>query len=430
MYTNILILFIILFILFIVLIINIYTIEPFKNNNSSYKNDSVYINQVKLLSNKYSDNSSQKRSVYELIKTFDEDDENMKSFVNFYSLGCRYAGFVGPMNDGYWDPDTAINFAVQAGCRTFILDIDYDDKYKDMFPRIVVRSTNNINQINEKSYIKKQEENSNIKYVCDKINTYTSSVNKLDPVIIVLHFLNVPPGPKDSVTVLDYFSNVAKGLSPFKSRLLRNVSNGNYDRQKQSDQLLVNNIEKYKESVLIFSNADTSGFCGKSYKADDDLDYLVNLRLDYVSPEDSDVSLSESSGVNSACITDRQISGIIQSDTFYINNNKSNIPESSKYKIINQNKKKWTICLSSNTSAPINKTGYDIISSYGVNCIPMMIFDEKNDFMTSDKLFKKYSFLPKPAELRYIKPPIIIPNPVDPKTNSNKGALAAPVVRI
>lgn len=401
------------------------TVEPFSQDND-YRNDSIYKKQIVILK-KYDEQSSQRRSVYDLIKTFEPNVREMKSFVNFYSLGCRYSGFIGPMENGYWDPDVAIKYAVDAGCRTFVLDIDYDDKC-DLFPRIVVNSSNNVNQINAKTNIKCQDMNSsNIKYVCDKINTYTRSIS--DPIIIVLYFIKIPPGRKDSTDVLTYYSNVAKCLSPFKSRLLKNISNGNYDRQKQSDILLRNDIEKYKNKVLIFSNADTSGFCGKSYNIDDnidDLDYLVNLRLKY----GSDVDTSNS-GANIACATDRQISGILQSDTFYVNDNKSIITKgSSTNDIIDINKKNWTICLSSNTSNPVDKIGYDIISSYGVNCIPAMIFDPKSEFMFSDKLFKKYSYISKPDNLRLTKDPIITPNPIDKRTDSKGGSLASPVTRI
>ena len=99
---------------------------------SDPKLETNYKNQVKLLSDKYSPVASARRPVTDLLsKNVIPDFE--QCFVNFYSLGCRYTGYIGPMNEGYWDPDLAVQTAVNAGCRTFVLEIDYPIKLVTLF---------------------------------------------------------------------------------------------------------------------------------------------------------------------------------------------------------------------------------------------------------------------------------------------------------
>jgi hypothetical protein len=85
--------------------------------------------------------------------------------------------------------------------------------------------------------------------------------------------------------------------------------------------------------------------------------------------------------------------------------------------------------LSRDPSQPVSESTYKkITGTYGVNCVPIQIFDDKNGFMFTDKTFKTYSFIPKPAGLRYIKPPIVIPGEPNPNTDAKHGMLRAPKV--
>ena len=113
-----------------------------QDSTSDPKLESTYKTQVKLLSDTYNPVASSKRPVTDLIaKNIISEVE--ASFVNFFSLGSRYTGYIGPFEEGYWDPDLAVQLAVNAGCRTFVLEIDYLDECRgetiSYFPRIVVR---------------------------------------------------------------------------------------------------------------------------------------------------------------------------------------------------------------------------------------------------------------------------------------------------
>ena len=398
-------------------------VEPFQDS-SEYRNDSVYQNQVKLLSDKYDSESNKRRPVTELLSNNNDMPSVQQCFVNFYSLGCRYTGYIGPMDEGYWDPDIAVQMAVKAGCRTFILEIDYMNdctgetlKY---FPRIVVRDAQGKLRINIRSNKPKcnSPQYSNIRDVCEKINYYAFSdacQNNTDPVVIVLYFLRQPPGSYKSKTVLDYFSHVAKSLSPFNDRLLKNeIEGGTYYRQSQEGRLLINNIKNYNGKVLIFSNANTSGFReAQVYSPNEDLDFLTNLRLTYTQTK---LGITEN-GTTAPF-------GILETAENY-----TIIPVDREEELADATKLRWTLCLSQDPSKSVTKDVYSkITSTFGVHCVPIILFDTTNNFMFTDTTFKKYSFIPKPKPLRYIKPPVVVPAEPNPSTNANGGMLREPNV--
>ena len=131
-----------------------------------------YKNQVQMLSDTYNPVASARRPVTDILST-NVMPEAEQCFVNFYSLGCRYTGYIGPMNEGYWDPDLSVQTSVKAGCRTFVLEIDYLDECKgetiQYFPRIVVRDAQGKMRIkyNSNRPICNSPQYSNIRDVCD-----------------------------------------------------------------------------------------------------------------------------------------------------------------------------------------------------------------------------------------------------------------------
>jgi len=333
-------LFLLILVIIVLLVVYIYrysnSTEAFEDY---FKSENEYKNQVKLLTDKYESMSDRRRPVADILNTNVMPVEE-QCFVNFYALGCRYTGYIGPMNEGYFDPDTAIQLAVKAGCRTFVLEIDYLDECTGetvrYFPRIVVRDAQGKLRINYNSSKPRcnSSDNSTIRDVCEKINYYafaSSCQNKDDPVVIVLYFLRQPPGSYKSKTVLDYYSHVAKALAPFKNRLLGiELEGGTYYRQSQEGRLLINNITTYNGKVLIFSNANTSGFREtKIYSSNEDLDFLTNLRLMYTQ---SKLGVTETGSTAPF--------GILETAENY-----TIIPDDRADEIVDAVKLRWTICL-------------------------------------------------------------------------------------
>lgn len=391
---------------------------------SDHKLEAKYKSQVKLLSDTYNPVASSKRPVSDLLSKNVMPDAQ-QCFVNFYSLGCRYTGYIGPVEEGYWDPDLAVQFAVNAGCRTFILEIDYldecDGETIKYFPRIVVRDVQGKLRINYNSNrpFCNSPQHSNIRDVCEKINFYafsSSTQNSSDPVVIVLYFLRQPPGSYKSKAVLDYYSNVAKALSPFQDRLITNeLDGGTFYRQKQEGRLLINKITDYNGKVLIFSNANTNGFRETQlYAPNEDLDFLTNLRLSYTQTK---LGITENGSTAPF--------GILETAEDYMI-----VPPDRTEEVAEATKLRWTVCFSKDPAQPVSKDTYDkITSTFGVHCVPAIIFDTKNsEFLFTEDKFKTYSFIPKPEPLRYIKPPIVVPAEPNPSTDAKKGMLRMPTI--
>jgi hypothetical protein len=344
-----------------------------------------------------------------------------KSLVNFYALACRYTGYIGPIEDGYFDPSTSIQMAVNAGCRVFVLDIDYIDKQcnsSTYLPRIVVRDSKGRMMIQYNDNYQLNNPTGEIRQVCEAIqnSAFGDCQNAADPVIIVLHFLRTPPGGINSLPVLTYYSLVAKALTPFRDRLLGNESSGGtFHRQSQESILLINPIDTYSGKVLIFCNTDTSGFRNSTvpFESYDDLDFLVNLRL--TKSGDKDVASF----------------GMIDTTDYFMT-----LPEDKKSDAIQQTKLKWTICLSPNPSLPVTQAVYNVLTQkYGVQCIPAHLFDvDASTFLFTDDLFKTYGFLAKPCPdptidtcLCYIPPVKVVAGAVSPTLNANHGKLRMPI---
>jgi len=386
--------------------------------SAAFKSDKEYRKQVQLLSSTYSDASNGKRPLAETLNGIPESEQ---IFTNFYSLGCRFTGYIGPIGDTYYDPDIAVQNAVAAGCRTFVLEIDYiqDCESSQYFPTLVVRDKQGKLMVQPSSNKPKCNSNaySTIRDTCEKINYYafgSSCQNASDPVTLVLYFLRQPPGAYDSTTVLTYFSNVAKMIQPLSTRFLKNEPTGTYYRQKQEGQILMNHINSYNNKVLVFSNANTSGFRGKQYPANDDLDFLVNLRLSYTQTQ---LGITDN--------TSGSTFGILETaENFMI------IPTDRAENIVNDTKIKWTICLSKDPDVSVTKEVYDTITGkFGVHCVPIIMYDiPNNQYMFSDKLFKKHSYIPKPKELRFVRPPVIVPAEPSKKMDANQGFLRAPTM--
>lgn len=399
-------------------------LEGFVTSTANFTLEAAYKKQLATLNKAIEPHSSAKRPVTELIDSNIMPEEE-QCLVNFNVLGCRFAGYLGPFEEGYFDPDNAVRLAVAAGCRCFVLEIDYieNEGGQKYFPRIAIRDKHqrlrmkhNTVKPDDKESLKKAIHS--IEEVCRNINFYAfnSSQNNSDPVIIVLYFHRTPPGGFNSKAVLDYYSTVAKALAPFQDRLVQNLlQGGNFYRQQQEGKLLINNITDYNNKVLIFSNANTNGFRqNKTYKSSEDLDYLVNLRLNYTQTK---LGVTED-------LSNGSTYGILDTAENY-----TIIPSDRIETVADETKLRWTICLSQDPEKPIDKKIYNIITNkVGVHCAPVQIFDKDNKFMFTDKTFKTYSYIPKPKELRYIKPPIVIPGEPNPSTDAKQGMLRSPTI--
>jgi len=409
-----------------------FRLEGFATSIEAAKSASDYKTQVDLVQTLQEDRSNGRRDFNDMLQDTDIPKAE-QCLVNFNVLGSRFTGYLGPFKNGKFDTDSAVLAALKMGCRALFLEIDYyADICSGYFPRLVVRDKNGANMTDITSDIKCQGPNqSNIADTCASIAKYAFSnsvANPADPLIIVLYFIRNPPndGKSDYNKLLaTYYTNVARGLKPllpYATNIL--ASGGNYSRQMQEAQLLVNPISTYSGQVLFFCNADTTTAYGPDspIPADINLDYIVNLRLCYtqasVGVTKNTNTVKESHGTKHAFL--ETVEGYNQ------------IPADQISSFQTQTTGAWTACISTDPGSVVpQKTMDQLMAKIGVQCVPIQLWSNEYDYMFDKEHFGKYSFIPKPENLRFTTPATIIPAKPSKKTIAgskgvNDGSLRAP----
>ena len=370
-----------------------------------------------------------RRDVNDAISKTTDMPPEQQCLVNFYSLGARFVGYLGPFQGGFYDYKDATLAALKMGCRTMVLEIDYWDVPTtccNYFPRIAVRDKagRNVGSSTPKCDVLPSTANyptgSSIMDICTVLaqNAFSyASPNPTDPLIVVLYLLRLPPAnaPGDNSAQLTYMSNIAACLAPLLPMAVRTSAHGgNFSRQQQPGILLTNNIKDYSGKVLFFCNTDTSAFrTATGYTADIDLDYIVNLQLSY--------KLTQL-GTTSAAPTTGSAFGILDTADSY-----NQIPSNQTTPIQTSTNGTWTLCMSQDPAVPVPQAMADSIQqNIGVHCVPINIWDAAYEYMFNKDHYKVHSFVPKPKPLRYIKPPVAKPATQVRSANANGGDLAEP----
>jgi len=375
------------------------------------------------------DRKNGRRDIMDMLRNTTDMPSEQQCLVNFYALGARFVGYLGPFEGGFYDYKNATLAALKMGCRVMVLEIDYWDvpgTCGSYFPRIAVRDKAGRNVGNSSptcdSLPSKKDfpTTSSIMDICTVLSQNAfgnASPAPDDPLIVVLYLLRLPPAnaPGDNSVQLTYMSNIAACLAPLLPMAVQsNANGGKFSRQEQPGILLTNNIQDYSRQVLFFCNQDTSAFRGAGITAALDLDYIVNLQLTYKIAGLGTTSPAPSNGT---------VWGVLDTVESY-----NQIPPNQLTPIQATTNGCWTLCMSQDPSVPVpNKICDTIRDNIGVHCVPINIWDVAYNYMFDKNHFKVHSFRPKPRPLRYIKPPKAEPATQAPQADAKGGSLQQPV---
>jgi len=407
-------------------------IQGFTYNVQNYKNSPEYQKALKIVSELADVRAGPRQAMDKQVATV---PENQNCFVNFEVLSCRFTGYLGPFENGFFDIQTATTNALRSGCRCLVLEIDYLDDCDTLFPQLVVRDIQG----------KVQSRGSSLNQSCDSLpvdpNTSTiptrstifdvatviantafswNLANSLDPVIIVLYFLRTPPANMagDNSQLLDFYKGVAQGLKPLLKYSIDNIGpGGTFARQAQELTLLTNDIRDYKGHCLFFSNVDTSVFRGTNTPTNLDLDYIVNLRLVYNQAQ---------LGATTHTLGNPNAGkgGILDTVESYKNIDPQQIATTQKSTQLT-----WTMNLAADPSVIVPNTDASyLFTTIGTHCLPIQIWAPDYGYMFTDSLFKSYSYMAKPKGLRYTRPEPVTGTTQSPAANAKGGALQTPTV--
>ncbi len=332
-----------------------------------------------------------------------------KALINYNMLGCRLAGYMGPLESGVFAEDDAIRIAMRAGCRVFMLPIDKLQSAES--PMLIVRNHNGDKISNNEGSIAK---------VCAAIDKYAPHGAAADPIIIILYFNTLPSANPYDQRSLKFMMDVAAGLAPLKNRHLGLTAEGDYRRQKMQDMLFLRPRAEFDGKYIILTNADTKGFREGVLPARPegltpalDLDLWTHGRL-YA-------RTSQGLGITATPTTAMTSAPMLESLDYYMSLPDNKLPE-----VVAQSKVDWSV----EAGTPALPTGEQLgrmLDKLGVSCVMVDVFAE-GLLPAIDKYFGKSGFRLKPVDLRYkIPKPIDIPAP-PPQLNAKGGFVQSPKV--
>jgi hypothetical protein len=330
-----------------------------------------------------------------------------KALINYNMLGCRLAGYIGPLESGVFAEDDAVRIAMRAGCRVFMLPIDKLLSAEN--PMLIVRNHNGDKISNNEGSIAK---------VCAAIDKYAPSGAAADPIIIILYFNTLPSANPYDQKSLKFMMDVAAGLAPLKNRHLGLTAEGDYRRQKMQDMLFLRPRAEFDGKYIILTNADTKGFREGVLPARPegltpalDLDLWTHGRLYARTSQGLGITATPTAAMTSA--------PMLESLDYYMSLPDNKLPE-----VVAQSKVDWAVEAGTPALPTATSLGR-MLDKLGVSCVMVDVFAE-GLMPAIDKYFGKSGFRLKPDELRYKIPrPIDIPPP-PPQLNAKGGFVQSP----
>ncbi len=334
------------------------------------------------------------------------------ALINFSVLTCNNAGYMGPMENGVFAEEDAIRIAYGAGCRAFVLHIDYMDDVPE-FPQLVVRNATGDKICNNTGSISKT-----IRAIANGAPRGAAA----DPIIIILFVHRLPTKNAYDPKCVNFMKKIAIGLEALRDRHLGLTSEGDYRRQGQQDSLFIRPRSSFDGKFIIMTNIDTKAFRdtknNPGIKPLEDLDLWVHARL--VRDTSSNLNL-----VDTASQT-KDVQPIIETYNYF-----SSIPDGDVTKLVARSKVQWTIVMNNyNDKIPKYDTLKKLLDEYGASCVPVDIFTkdykEAMDSFFVKEMYRVSGYRPKVEAMRYNKPapePLKKPNP---QLDANDGMVGIP----
>lgn len=316
--------------------------------------------------------------------------EDQLALINYDIMTANYAGYVGPNINGVFAEDDAIRIAMRAGCRAFVLHIDYVDNQPDI-PVLIVRNAGGDKVSNNTG---------NIRRVSQAISSYMPRGSASDPIIVILFFHRLPDKNPYSAVSLKFMSLVAEGLEPLKDKHLGMTADGDYRRQAQADMLFLRNRSEYDGKVIVLCNVDTSGFRNQkvlpSVKPSQDLDLWTHIRIYR--------DTSERLGLTTAPEDIKAVASLVETPEYF-----TNLPDDRVAKQVANSKVRWTIAMHNSLGpTPSAKTMKTLLDERGISSLPINVFDDDaatlSKTVLSNEFFGTSGYRPKVVAMRYNKP--------------------------
>ncbi len=325
-------------------------------------------------------------------------------FVNFHVLGTRLGGFLGnSASGGLYSADRAVELALRKGCRLFLLEIDYLERapevpvlvYRDLAGNNLSRNTGSIGGVIRalKKHTKDQ------KLIAD------------DPLIVVLYMRRIPGDNASSKEALNFMGAVAGELQAITPYLYKPPASGAIT---EAD-VLKQPLEAYANSVVVLTNADTSGFTSDNAATITEarkLNKYVHARV-YAGSTKGPIDGLEDAKAGSLAGTKAY------SYDYFLT-----LPSTGQTPDIARNT--WSLAMSPSLDVPPSATELDLLmDKLGVQGIAVDIFSEgaNSENVYAANRFKTFSYIPKPKATRMVPPITANVEPTNTRNNANGGVV-------
>ncbi len=325
-------------------------------------------------------------------------------FVNFHVLGTRLGGFLGnSASGGLYSADRAVELALRKGCRLFLLEIDYLERapevpvlvYRDLAGNNMSRNTGSIGGVMRalKKHTKDQ------KLIAD------------DPLIVVLYMRRIPGDNSSSKEALNFMGAVAGELQAITPYLYKPPASGAITE----GDVLKQPLEAYANSVVVLTNADTSGFTSDNAATITEarkLNKYVHARVYAGSTKGPIDGLEDAKA------------GSIAGAKAYSYDYFLTLPTTGQTADTARNT--WSLAMSPSLDVPPSATELDLLmDKLGVQGIAVDIFSEgaNSENVYAANRFKTFSYVPKPKPTRIAPPVTGNVEPTNTKLNPNGGVV-------
>lgn len=325
--------------------------------------------------------------------------------LSLQPFSIKHTGFKGvasadgtSVNTGAFDDADAVRKALQAGIRTFVLQIDYleTDQTANGYP---AREEPCLLFKNAAGDLKSSNAGS-IRTVCQTLvdNAFAPTLpQKDDPILVILYIVRTPfSDVENPVKYLQYLSKIAAQLEPLKTRHLSLTDKGDFTKQSNEKDLLTLPLNTFSRKIIVATNADTSAFRSQAalnvtIETMNNLDYWSNIRI-YKNTTSSSLGITRipASGVvpNFVLLSATELTTAL-STTETIANTSANL------------KRKFSMVLPDPSTNPDTVIVDKALDQLGINIVPLDIFTfSSSQTIASSIPWKTNSWKLKPALLR------------------------------
>lgn len=344
---------------------------------------------------------------------------------NFAPLTVFNAGYMGPADDGLYDPE-AIRRALDLGFRCFVFHIDYyQGAAKDTAhfvppgePCLLHRDNQGVIRSRNCGRIDQM-----IRALAEQAFSPSMPTGR-DPLIVILDFKNVPDQTKSLADYTLFLKKVSKQIQPLRNSFLARLGDTRFSSLENPALLFTQNFQALRGKTIIFTNVNTDVFStpeAANTPIEQNLRSMINAQMYSLSADALPLdTVTEIAPKGTMMSVGRQ-----NADYFLLTP-----PDKIKEAQLKTNNV-FTLINAPDANGNHKKENVDkLMNTYGAQMLPFNLFvtpAESEEYLNT---WGAYSWRLKPAELQYVVVRAEPPLPISIRADANGGNVAPPALHL